>query len=282
MGPWVHGVGSTRAPKSGDRVFGPASAIDYDEVVLRFMDRYVKGLENGLEREPRVRAFVMGENAWHAGAQWPPLAVENRTLYLSSANGAGRLTGEAPAAGGGSTSFVSDPAHPVTNPFSNGVGAHDYRELASRKDVAVFETEPLPADLTVLGAMEAHIQLSSDAPDVDLWVKVHDVAPDGTSWNLMSPGLDVMRASLRDGKHAAAPLKAGEVVTLRFTNLYTGNRFAKGHRLRIVLSPQFYPDFSRNLQTGERETVSAATRKATLTIHHDAKHPSRLVLPVVP
>ena len=47
-----------------------------------------------------------------------------------------------------------------------------------------------------------------------------------------------------------------------------------------MLAPEFYPDFSRNLHTGERETVSATMRKATLTIQHDA--PSRLVLPVAP
>ena len=280
MGPWVHGVGSTRSPKSGDRVFGPVSAIDYDEVVLRFMDRYVRGIANGLEKEPRVRAFVMGENAWRTGETWPPVEVEKRTLYLSRESGAGRLVSDLSKVQGSGTSFVSDPAHPVTNAFSNGVGAHDYRELAKQTNVAVFDTAPLPEDVTVLGAMEADIQLSCDAPDTDLWVKVHDVAPDGTAFNLMSPGLDVMRASIRDGGRPAL-LKAGEIVTLRFTNLYTGNRFAKGHRIRIVLSPEFYPDFSRNLHTGERETVSATMRTATLTIHHDAKSPSRIVLPVV-
>jgi predicted acyl esterase len=42
------------------------------------------------------------------------------------------------------------------------------------------------------------------------------------------------------------------------------------------------PHFSRNLQTGLSETTSAGTRPARLTIHHDAAHLSRLVLPVVP
>ena len=46
--------------------------------------------------------------------------------------------------------------------------------------------------------------------------------------------------------------------------------------------PEFFPHFSRNLHTGERETTSARMRKATITIHHDSRNPSRLVVPVLP
>src|SRR6266481_4118489 len=51
LGPWVHGVGSTGKTKSGEREFGPSAAIDYDNVVLSWMDHYLKGIENGVERE---------------------------------------------------------------------------------------------------------------------------------------------------------------------------------------------------------------------------------------
>jgi hypothetical protein len=68
---------------------------------------------------------------------------------------------------------------------------------------------------------------------------------------------------------------------MRLPNLRTGNLFARGHRVRIVLCGSFMPHFSRSLQTGESETRSAKTRKATIRIHHFAAHPSRIVLPVV-
>jgi len=65
IGPWVHGISgmNDRSPnaRSGDRVFGSAAGIEYDEEILRLMDRYVRGLANGLERTPRFRIFVMGE-----------------------------------------------------------------------------------------------------------------------------------------------------------------------------------------------------------------------------
>lgn len=283
MGPWVHGVGATRAETAGDRVFGPAAAIDYDETVLRFMDRYLRGIDNGLDQEKRARVFVMGENAWHEGDGWPVAPTRRLTLFLSrEAAGLGQLVTDAATIRGEGTSFVSDPAQPLTDPFANSVGAHDYRELPKRADTVSFESEPFEADVTVIGAMQAEIRVSADAPDIDLWVKLYDVAPDGTAFNLMSPGLDVQRASQRDGSLTPRLLKKGEVVALEFRNLYTGNRFLKGHRLRIVLTPAFSPHFSRNLQTGERETSSARMRKARITIHHDSRHPSRLVLPVLP
>ena len=62
IGPWTHGGEDT--DHSGERKFGPTAPIDYAELILRFMDRYVRGIDNGVDREPRVRTFVMGENAW--------------------------------------------------------------------------------------------------------------------------------------------------------------------------------------------------------------------------
>ncbi|HEY1251963.1 MAG TPA: CocE/NonD family hydrolase [Thermoanaerobaculia bacterium] len=279
LGPWVHGgVDSGRA---GERVFGPQAELDYPGEILRFMDRYVRGLENGAEKDPRVRAFVMGENVWRSADALPLPGTTAVSLYLAPG---GRLVREAPAAKKAAepTAFASDPANPVINAFAGKAGAHDYRALAVRKDVAVFETEPLEQPLRVVGAIETEIALSADAPDVDLWVKLEDVAPDGTAWNLSSPGTDVLRASWREAGKPRKPLRSGEVAVLRLPNLRTGNLFARGHRVRIVLCGSFMPDFSRNLQTGESETSSGKTRKAVIRIHHDASNASRIVLPVVP
>jgi uncharacterized protein len=287
IGPWVHGVPSRadRSTQAGDRVFGEAALVDYDDLVLGFMDRYVKGTAPAAATAPAVRVFVMGENAWQDAPAWPLPGTRERTLFLAGPAGAGqpgRLRDEGPPADTASSAFRSDPAHPVSDPFSDRAGAHDYRELPKRSDVLVFETEPLAEPLRVVGAMNAEIFLSADAPDADLWVKVYDVLPDGTAWNLMSPGLDVQRASYREGGPARKLLTPGEAVPLRFDTLFTGNLFDKGHRLRVVLAGAFFPHFSRNLQTGELETTSAASRPATLTIHHDRAHASRIVLPVVP
>ncbi len=277
LGPWTHG--GEDSDRAGDRVFGPAAVIDYPELVLRFMDRYARGLPNGLDREPRVRAFVMGENAWRAADALPLPGTRPMPLYLSPR---GRLSPAPPVEAAASSAFTSNPARPVVDPFGWSEGAHDYRELARRPDTLVFETAPLAEGVRAVGAVEVEIFLSSDAPDVDLWAKLEDVAPDGTAWNLSSPGTDVMRVSESEGGAAPRLLEPGEVALLRFPNLRTGNLFAKGHRVRVFLCGSFMPHFSRNLQTGEPESASAKSREASIRIHHEASHPSRIVLPVVP
>ncbi|HEY7509555.1 MAG TPA: CocE/NonD family hydrolase [Vicinamibacteria bacterium] len=282
LGPWIHGSVTMQdveaQSRSGDRTFGAAAVIDYAETILRFLDRYVRGLDNGVDREPAVRAFLMGENAWREGDAWPLPGTVSRTLFLA---GHGRLEAVAPGAAGGASAFVSDPARPVEDPYATEPGAHDYRRLVEREDLAVFETDPFEADTRVLGAAEAELLVSTDAPDVDVWAKLFDVAPDGTAYNLMSPGLDVLRASQRAGGAARELLRPSEVYALRFPNLMTGNTFRKGHRLRLVVCGSFFPHFSRNLQTGARETSSAVTRPARIQVHHSSRHASRLVLPVL-
>lgn len=133
----------------------------------------------------------------------------------------------------------------------------------------------------VIGAIEALVHVSTDGLDLDLWVKLMDVAPDGTTYNLMSPGLDVIRASYRDTT-ARSLLTPGRVYPLRLDNLITANTFKKGHRIRAYLSTTFFPHFSRNLHTGDLETTSARSRPARVTVHHDARYPSRIILPVLP
>jgi putative CocE/NonD family hydrolase len=288
LGPWVHGAVNandrSEQARSGERVFGEAAVIDYDALILRFMDRYVRGMANGVEAEAPVRLFVMGENVWRNEAAWPPPLARPLTLYLGEAAGRPRriLSKQTPGSESSSSAFVSDPVNPVTDPFAAEAGAHDYRALAGRKDLLVFETEPFAAETRVLGPITGKIHVSTDGRDTDLWLKLFDVAPDGTAWNLMSPGLDVLRASYRDGGPGRKLLEPGQVYELSFENLMTGNLFAKGHSLRLVVSAAFFPHFSRNLNTGELEMVSAISRKSQVRIHHDRTHPSAVTLPVIP
>jgi putative CocE/NonD family hydrolase len=282
LGPWVHGVGSTGKTKSGEREFGPSAAIDYDNVVLSWMDHYLKGIENGVEREKPVRYFVMGTNQWRDSDVWPPPARTTQFFLAPAASGE-RVGGLAakPAGGGESFSeFVSDPANPVVNEYESS-GAHDYRKLAERADVLTFDSPVLENDTEVTGPIHAHMFVSCECRDLDLWVRLEDISPDGTAFNLMSPGLDVLRASYRDLARGRQWLEPGKVYELDLTNLITSNVFLKGHRVRVQISGSFYPNFSRNLQSGKSEVDSAEIKKARIRVYHDTEHPSQILLPVV-
>jgi putative CocE/NonD family hydrolase len=168
----------------------------------------------------------------------------------------------------------------VANDYASS-GAHDYRKLADRKDVLTFDSEALDRDTEVTGPIHERIFVSCNCRDFDLWARLLDVAPDGTAFNLMSPGLDVLRASYRDPARGRQLLQPGKIYELSLDHLITSNVFRKGHRIRVQVSASFYPNFSRNLQTGKSEVNSAEVKKATIRVYHSRKYPSQAILPVI-
>ena len=280
LGPWVHGVDSTAMPRAGERTCGASAAIDYDAIVLRWMDHYVRGIDNGVEREQPVRYYVMGAETWRDADTWPPVATATTYFLTTDGSRSGTLTAVRPARAAPAATFVADPGEPVVNEYAAS-GAHDYRQLASRADVLTFDTPPLEHDVEATGPLRAKIHLSCDCRDLDLWVRVLDVAPDGTAYNLMSPGIDVQRASYRNPARGRQWLRPGQIYDIALDNLITSNVFVAGHRIRVQISASFYPNFSRNLQSGLSEVSSSQAQKALITIYTDERHPSRLIVPVV-
>ena len=282
IGPWTHG--GQDESKSGERDFGSTAPIDYDELILRWMDHYLRNIDNGVDREKPVRLFVMGDNAWRDEDSWPLTRAKETFYYLNAkaaASRIGTLNSALLAPSARTSEFVSDPAHPLTDPYTE-YGAHDYRAFAGRDDVLVFDTMPLQTDTEVTGPIRAEIFVSADVPDFDLWVRLLDVSPDGTAFNLMSPGLDVLRASYRDAALKPELLTPSKVYMLHLDRMLTSNVFRAGHRIRVQISAAFSPHFSRNLQTGESEITSSQTQLGHIRIYHDAEHSSRIVLPIIP
>jgi uncharacterized protein len=256
MGPWTHGVPRPNRTSAGERQFGEAASVQYDDIVLDWLDRHVKGLQPATRDPKPVRLFVMGSSKWIEADAWPPREVKPDTIVLRRP--------------GNVTVLPFDPANPVTNEHAPRPGAHDYRKLAGDPRVAVFETPPLERDVTVVGPMRAELSVSSSVDDAQIWVKVFDVAPDSTAFNLMSSGLDVLRASYRNGNRKREPLVPGRIYRVQLGDLLTANTFKAGHRIRVVVSTAFAPDFE------------PMTWPYRLTIHHSARHPAWLILPVYP
>lgn len=282
LGPWVHGVDATARTKFGERDFGSAAVIDYDEVVLGWMDRYVRD-DRRVSPIEGARYFVMGDDRWRTSGVWPPPG-RDMVSYLSPVGetpARGALTPMVPAQSGPPSAFLSNPDDPVVNPFESA-GVHDYRALAKRSDVLTFDSPVLTRALEATGPVRARVYVSCDCRDTDLWVRILDVAPDGAALNLMSPGLDVVRASYRDLGKGRQLLTPGQVYEIRLDRMVTSNVFAIGHRVRVQISATFFPNFSRNLHTGDLETVSARRQPATIRVHHDRDHPSQVSLHVVP
>jgi hypothetical protein len=282
VGPWTHGT-NLAATRIGTREMGSAAALDYDGLVLRWMDHWLRDADNGVDREAPVRIYAMGAGEWRTGSSWPPPA-EHRSLFLSGPARAGLEPGvlgwSAPREQS-SVQFLSDAANPVRDPHGAAAGGLDFRALSADPGVLVFETPPLAEDLEVIGPIRAEMHISVDRPDTDLWVRLLDVAPDGTAYNLMSTGLEVIRASYRNRGPARELLEPGKLYRLDLDTLMTANRFLRGHRLRVAIMASFAPNLSWNLHSGDLEFDSARAVKARITLHLGGEHASRLVLPVV-
>ncbi len=281
LGPWAHGIAAVDGrERHGTRELGPQAYIDYDGLVLDFMDRHVRGLQNA--QAAPVRYFVMGANRWVDAPFWPPPATE-LALHLHApppGTPVGALLPSPPGAHGCS-SFVNDPKDPLREPPDRAMGAHDLRDLLdlAGDKLAAWQSEPLPHDLTVAGNIRAELFLSLDAPDADIYVKIQDVAPDGAAYPLMNARAEVQRLSMRG--NGPQPLEPGRVHPVAIGTLLTANTFLAGHRIRVLVCASWFPALSRNLQTGESEATSSATRPATLTIHCGPDRQSRVLLPVV-
>ena len=286
LGPWTHGVAAVQRSTAGERDFGPGAALDYTATVLDWMDRHLKEpMDMPATAPPAVRVFVMGANEWRTADRWPLPGTRADTLYLEPARArgaAGVLSPHGPTRPMRETVLRSDPRRPVTDPHQGRFGAHDYRALAPAPGVAVFETPPFSSPVEILGQVRVELTASASVPDFDLWVQLFDVEPDGTAWNLSSAGTALQRASYRDGGPERRLVRRGEAVTLRMDRLVTANRFRAGHRLRVVVTPQFSPLFSVNLQTGRQEFESDRTRAGEIRLVHAPGRASRIVLPTLP
>ncbi len=168
----------------------------------------------------------------------------------------------APSERPGETTVIhSDPADPWADPFDGRFGAHDHRALAAGPSVAVFETAPFAKPVEIIGRVVVELAASASAPDFDLWAQLYDVAPDGTAWNLSTPGTALQRASYRDGGPERRLVKPGETVRLRMDRLVTANRFLEGHRLRVVITPRSRRSSRSTRRPARRSSERQRTRR---------------------
>ncbi|HJQ60999.1 MAG TPA: CocE/NonD family hydrolase [Vineibacter sp.] len=321
LGPWTHGCRSDTF--AGDVDFGPAATLDgqlaedFAALRRRWFDRWLRGIDNGVDREPPVRLFVMGGGsgrrnadgrldhggAWRSADDWPLPGTRVVPFYLHAD---GALTSAAPAAAAAARTFDYDPRQPVPTigganssgePVMTG-GAFDqvegprffgcappYRKLADRPDVLVFQTAPLEAPVEVIGPIAVRLFVSSTCVDTDITIKLIDMHPptaddpDGFAMNLTD---GILRLRYRDSWERPTLMTPGEVYQIEVTAFPTANRFGRGHRIRLDVSSSNFPRFDLNPNTGEPEGTWRTTRAASNTLHLDRERPSHVVLPIAP
>ena len=283
IGPWTH---CDPTPRAGAMDFGGEAAVDVPALVVRWFDYWLKGIDNGMMREPPIRVFVMGDNIWRFESEWPPAGAKPTSLYFSSRGAANSLYGDGTLSRDKPTGpkvdrYISDPANPVTDHFFETPGPRDLRPFEVRHDVLVFTSAPLPQDTEVTGDIQAEVWASSTAKDTDFIVKVTDVSPAGDSQNVTPPLSGVIRARYRDSESKPALLEPGMVYRFVINSMSTSHVFKKGHGIRAWITSSFFPHVDRNPNTGQPFGEDSRMVRATQTIYHDARHPSRIILPII-
>ncbi len=301
VGPWGHTDTAMRS--GGGRDFGPAAMLDLQRDYLRWFDYWLKGRDSKILDDPLVQIFVMNSEKWLKGPAYPLPGTRFEKLYLASSGkantskGDGKLTFAAPPAKAEPDSYVYDPADPTPDPRMYEESEVDEKRVRSveerkkeaeshhalvteqRRDILVYVTEPLEKDLTFAGPISARLFASSSAKDTDWHMLLSEVTPEGKIQPLAH---GIIRASFRQSMAKPVLLKPGQVYEYTLDLWHTGITLKKGSRLRVEVASAAFPMFSRNLNTGGHSETETQFVTAHQTIYHDAKHPSHLLLPVIP
>ncbi len=283
LGPWLHGR-LNKGSKVGDLVYPDNATWPEIPHMVRWFDHWLKGVDNGVEKEPAVRYYVMGAtgekdapgNVWREAAHWPP-QVEKTSFYLHEDAG---LKAATPATGNAGTSYECDPLKPMEIAGRSFPGAKDVQAFEQQKEVRTWTTQPLAAPLEINGEVEAEVWVKSTVKDTDFLLRVTDVYPDGRSILLMDYP---MRARYREGFDREVLLKPGEPAKLKWHIGWTSIILNTGHRLRVTITSTGAPLYEPNNQTGGPQTLDwmQETQAGTHTILHDQEHASRVLLPVI-
>jgi putative CocE/NonD family hydrolase len=278
--------------KVGDVDFGPTAEFKEDDTTLNWYDFLFKGIKNDFAKATPVKIFVMGTNTWRDEEAWPLARAVTTRYFLHSSGRANSSSGngmlsQTPSTTEPTDQYVYDPEDPV--PTIGGplccdavhlaAGPRDQRPVELRPDVLIYSAAPFATDTEVTGPVSVELYAKSSALDTDFTAKLVDVWPNGFAQNLTE---GIVRARYRDSQSEPSLLIPGNIYKFNIDIWSTSNVFLAGHTLRLEISSSNFPRFNRNLNNGKSNNGGEQPQKATNIILHDAKHPSALLLPVVP
>ncbi len=313
MGPWYHGQWSAEGSHLGNIQFGSNTSAWYQQnIEIPFFNYYLKN-KGDIKQIAEANIFFTGENKWHSFSQWPPAAVENKSLYIKANNSLSFSPG---TGGAGYYEYISDPAHPV--PYTQDVHEQrtkeymtdDQRFASRRPDVITLQTEILQNDLTLAGPVIADIVASISSTDADFVVKLIDVFPDDFQYSNSPLGRlggastpphsveagrepmggyqmlvrgEIMRGKFRNSFEKPEAFSANKPAHVRYELPDVAHTFKKGHRLMIQIQGTWFPLADRNPQKFMNiyEAKDSDFKKATIRILYGGANTTQFLLPVI-
>ncbi|MHC5108888.1 MAG: CocE/NonD family hydrolase [Planctomycetota bacterium] len=285
VGPWAH-LGLSRATRIGNVDFGPQSQIDLNDLMLRFLQRHLRGGKKAADMD-HVRLFVTGTNQWQSEESWPLPARSSKKLMISS-------NGRANRRGAGGTlvkigdeagqeafdEFTYDPDQPpdflgsmALYPVPGHVA--DKSSSNDRTDVLDYTSEPLAAPFDALGTAKVVLHVSTSAADTDVAVELFRLTASGEMYRLTG---GIQRLRYREGYEHDSPVQPGQVVAVQIECPPLGTRLDVGDRLHLQVASAATPAFAPHLNTLEPLPTATKPVVAINRIWHGSAYESYVQL----
>jgi len=270
---------------------------------IRFFNRYLKDMDNGIDKEPPVKVYVMNKG-WRQADIWPLQKQKYTSFYLQPDH---ELTRSEPAAGRDSYkvdfTHTSTYGEKKTNRWLMMI-VMDTLMLRTEHDkkTLVFQTSPLEKEVEMVGHPIIHLWLSSNQIAGDVFVYLSDVDTDGRV-HYVSEGQ--LRAGFKDLKdpdwqtkhqmtvkpdlpwhgfkkadYVKQVFAGGRVVELRFDLMPSAWLFKKGHRIRIAIAGADYGNFEYNPELCKGDLPDSCP-ETTMIVHQGDATPSRIEIPII-
>jgi hypothetical protein len=276
---------------------------------LRFFDRYLKGIKNGIDTEPPVFIYVMNGKKWRLEKEWPLKQQVVAKYYFEGGNILSRSRKTY-----GSDKYKADFTHDSRYGVNkatrwNAAGPPDEPMKRTDKDrqCLTYTSGPLEKDTEVTGHPVVSFWVSSTADNGDFFVYLEDVDERGEAYYVtegklragfagLLPQEDMLASNARikvlpnlpyhgfkDTDYVDGIFAKDNIVKLVFDLFPTSWVFKKGHRIRLSIAAADWPTFDLHPKLSPKNNPSdQANTVPTITVYRDAKHPSSIELPIIP
>ena len=240
VGAWSH-----RYPHDGI----PGPAIGFLQECLRWWDKWLKGKDNGIDREPMLKAWMQESmppatsyeerpGYWLGLNEWPSRKVRNIRFLLKNEH---------------TLKVYEKAVEPkplwVQSPVSLGMFAGKWCSYSAAPDLPadqreedggalIFDSDPLKEDLEVIGRPCADLQVEVNQPVAMVAVRLTDVRPDGKATRVT---YGLLNLTHRNGHESPEKLEPGKKYHVRVKLNEIAHIFPAGNQIRVSISTSYYP-----------------------------------------
>ncbi len=281
--------------------------------ILRFADRYLKGIKNGFDKEPPVSIFVMNGEGWRDENEWP-LARQITTSMYFEENNTLSVIPETEGSDNYKADFTHDSRQESSGANRWSLGKQDHVDIRNEKDLQclTYTSAPLKSDVEVTGHPVVHLLVSSTADYGDFFVYLEDVDENGDAYFVtdgmhragfadLIPNEDILLPSdegldadidvlpelpwhgYKEEDYTDRIFADNNIAKVVFDLMPTSWVFREGHQIRISIACADWPTFALHPELSPtNDPADPDNIIPEITVHREFDHRSYVELPVIP